>query len=242
MSNEIKFKGLDNVPSAIIEALTTVHTGLFYKGGTLSGTANVPVGLLDHDIEFTMRNIVPAKNAASRFETYNPRNATQQYLLDRANFFAQASGQFMGLFIAGEPGLGKSHIAISLAKELDSKHPTRYIHAPSNPFDFSNAEPLSGETVIIDGLNDYYGWARGNFAAYLKKMRDNDSGTLIITSSMPLEEKSFESDLLDEASAKVPNIFQIIGRPDALLELVPVTGNPYDLTRQDQETNWIGMP
>ena len=111
-----------DVPEKYSSALVNVHAGLSVHEGLLVGKAIIPEDYLAQDINFALAHNLPPENTASRLETYKPQNPSQERLLRAASFIAGATHNiFMGLWSSGPAGVGKSHIAIGLAKAIALK-------------------------------------------------------------------------------------------------------------------------
>ncbi len=62
---------------------------------------------------------IPGKFAGTRFETYHPIDASQKLALRVAQDFVKDFGKSrQGLLFMGRPGLGKTHLAVSVIKAL----------------------------------------------------------------------------------------------------------------------------
>ena len=233
MSFEINLGGLATVPQPYISSLLRAHTGLNYQNGSLQGVAAVTAECIEQDISFTLKYDIPAENTASRLETYSPNNSTQIDLLDKAQFLARSNGRFMGLFAIGGAGVGKSHVAIGLAKSLEmSGQASRYVHVPSCSQRFIGGEPKPDETIIIDDLNDPWGWGINHFSKIITEMHNNGSGKLFITSNISEESvKKFFINMIGGRSSEDPEVIRIIDRVGVALRLVPVIGQSFRSTR-----------
>lgn len=217
------------MPQPNIDALTRVHKELVYQNGKLHGEAHIPEEYLEQDIAFTLRNNIPAENTASRFETYVPRTESQADLLDKALFLSRARGRFMGLFALGGAGVGKSHVAIGLAKRLEVNGQTsRYLHVPSNGLDLRGGEPKHDETIIVDDLNGPFGWGRQNFGKIITRMHHNGSGRLFITSNVsPQDYNKFMVSMIGGLGENDPEIIRISDRAGVALRQVVVSGESF---------------
>ena len=242
MNFEIKIAGLATVPRANIDALTRVHTGLTYQLGVLEGVAEISEEYLSQDIDFALKNKIPAENTASRLETYKPNNASQELLLNAAQFIAETRGRFMGLVALGNAGVGKSHVAFGLAKalEIDGQQ-SRYIHVPSSSsFNLRDGDPKPDETIIIDDLNAAFGWGRDNFAKIITAMHHNGSGRLFITSNVQADRfTEFVKNMIGGVRPDDPEIMRIADRAGTALKTIAVTGDSYRTTSwEDPWTNF----
>ncbi len=62
---------------------------------------------------------IPGKFTAAQFETYHPMDASQKLALRIARDFVEDHGSnVQGLLFMGKPGLGKTHLAVSVIKRL----------------------------------------------------------------------------------------------------------------------------
>lgn len=62
---------------------------------------------------------IPGKFTAAQFETYQPMDASQKLALRIARDFVEDHGSnVQGLLFMGKPGLGKTHLAVSVIKRL----------------------------------------------------------------------------------------------------------------------------
>lgn len=65
------------------------------------------------------------------FEGYRPQNSSQKEALDKAKEYVANFDKVKGLLLQGRPGLGKSHIAASIVKEIvQQKHTGIFISLP----------------------------------------------------------------------------------------------------------------
>ncbi len=62
---------------------------------------------------------IPGKFASTKLDTYHPIHASQKFALRQARDFVQDFGKSkQGLLFMGRPGLGKTHLAVSVIKML----------------------------------------------------------------------------------------------------------------------------
>jgi len=238
MNYEIHLTGMQAIPAPHMSAILRAHEGLAYRDGVLAGEASIPQEYINQDFEFTLAHNIPAENTASRLETYNPKNASQADLLHKASFISRANGRPMGLFALGDPGVGKSHVAIGLAKTLEANGQTsRYIHVPSVGLTLPGGEIKPDETLILDDLNQPYGWGLMHFAKIITAMHHHGSGRLFITSNIsPADYNKFAAALAGGSNVDNPDVRRIGDRVGAAIRVVSIVGDSY---RQSQtEDPW----
>jgi DNA replication protein DnaC len=73
---------------------------------------------IKNDIHFYLQNpTLPVENICSNFWNYYPQNKSQQEMLDVAKRLVAYDGKkSAGLYLHGKSGLGKTHIAVAVAK------------------------------------------------------------------------------------------------------------------------------
>lgn len=63
---------------------------------------------------------IPEENTASTIENYGPKDEIGEYAKELAFAFVDAPGT-AGLMLVGEPGNGKTHLAVGIAKEMAAR-------------------------------------------------------------------------------------------------------------------------
>lgn len=151
------------------------------------------------DVEFYARcaGAVGLEHITSRLDNFEPKNPSQEQLLELAKrpIFYDKSIPYAGLYMWGANGVGKTHMAVAIAKECISAGFSPGFYAPYWLLvqDKNILEDQLGRwlrqppTVMV--LDDYY----SGFGLEPKLVKDcyqgmlHRGGRLIITSSQPLE-------------------------------------------------------
>jgi DNA replication protein DnaC len=160
------------------------------------------------DLEFYYRNPdLPLENVCSHLDNYNPQNQTQEELLKyaRALIDLEDSHIASGLFIYGAPGVGKTHIAVGIAKEfmrrditpnyvnLQPRYVSSYRHIISED---RSKHFVPGQAWIIDDLNSPFSTAMKIFKSIVLNTHDY-GGRILATSNLSydyLMENGFAAD------------------------------------------------
>ena len=126
---------------------------------------------------------LPAENLSSNFVNYRPQNESQVRAFESTRKFAEYNQErSIGLFLSGNPGIGKTHLAIAASRELSKKKLRILYLTPETMFDFTRTSkwhsPEQGlkfnvisveeglkniDVVVIDDLNPN---DSGNFVSY----------------------------------------------------------------------------
>lgn len=149
------------------------------------------IGNLEIDIEFKLRNPnLPLENLCCNFSNYIPKTPSQEALLDYAQKLTnlELTEGSAGLFIYGDPGIGKTHIAVSITKELMSqRQEAHYVNSSKINRTAIERELGSNQAWILDDLNSPYSAAMDIF----KKMvlnAHNNGGRIVVTSNTTYDE------------------------------------------------------
>jgi DNA replication protein DnaC len=157
---------LPEVTDAILATLKNNYQGLKIQKEDqpildLSDLSEKDAGKVSLDITFYLENPnLPLENLCSHLDNYHPRNESQEELLKYAHMILAIDDPSVtaGLWVYGEPGVGKSHIAVALAKQLMARNMETYFRFGEK---LSRTELLgNNQTWVIDDLNkgnDYQG-------------------------------------------------------------------------------------
>ena len=120
---------------------------------------------IELDIFFFKQNShIPSENICSQFDNYHPKNKTQQDLLETAKAITQcnATNFKRGLYMCGSPGVGKTHLSISIAKELMKQNQTSFFVPPIDNYTEEELMRLAKSIIlskysglIIDDFNTF---------------------------------------------------------------------------------------
>ncbi len=196
-SERVKISEL-GLTEPVVEALRRNHVGLEVKTTegiiSLENLSPEDRQKVMSDILFFNRNpTIPLENVCSRFDNYFPMNDSQQKLLDSARKLAEyeRADRPAGIWAYGNPGIGKTHIAVGLAKELmergmdpkfvqmKSKDALPFYNKITNEYRFRN-----GGTLIIDDFNDLGHDLKLKFILGAVLNAHNTGGKLLVTTNM----------------------------------------------------------
>jgi len=129
------------------------------------------------------------ENLCSYLDNYDPKNESQEALLEYANRLVGLEDPSMtaGIWAYGSAGVGKSHVAVALAKEFMGRGMQanfRFAH-DLNYGDFRSAGP--NQAWVIDDLNSGYSVNSKVFIDLVLNAH-NIGGRLFVTSNLPYNE------------------------------------------------------
>lgn len=229
----------DHLSAAVVErlqiqfpALRLVRSGgdsvIGLDDSELNGTDTNNLAI---DLAFYLHNpSLPLENLCSRLDNYEPRTESQKELLRYAYQLAELndSSRGAGLFIYGDAGIGKSHIAVGISKNFMSKGllPT-FMSADTYTFN-THLDLESGQVWIIDDLNSGYGLSSRLYKKVILNIHDK-GGRVFVTSNKPYEDLLKEM-FVGEGSA---DRTRYDDRTRSMFKILKVHGDSY---RQD--TAW----
>lgn len=176
---------------------------------------------------FDLNPILPLENLCSHLETYQPQNDSQAVMLNYANKLILLEDNFKGagLFIWGEAGIGKSHIAVGIAKKFMLKGLT-HIFQFADRFNFQTILDLKPTQVwVIDDLNNGYGLISQLFKKVVLNAHEL-GGRVFITSKKNYDELLKEM-IVGDGNA---NRIRYDDRTNGMFKILNVTGNSYRQT------------
>jgi len=142
---------------------------------------------IQSDLNFLALNPhIPIENLCNRLDNYKPLNSSQEKLIKAAKYLlGSGPGSQAGLFVVGTAGVGKTHIAVSVAKELlQLGQRPLYI----NPELYPRAERTykSHDCFVLDDLNSPYGFYFHLFKDIIVRTHDF-RGRVLATSNTSLD-------------------------------------------------------
>ena len=175
---------------------------------------------------------VALENLCCRMGNYSPRNDTQRELVIYAERLLNLGpDQCGGLFMHGQTGVGKTHMAVALAKEFMRKGLT-----PS----FSRADKLYFGTVIpkwmdstvfiLDDLNSGYGEGMDYFRKLVLHAYER-GGRIFVTSNMDYQDLLNNSHWgISSMEAKAQKA-RYMDRTQAMFKVIHVDGDSQRVAR-----------
>ena len=195
--------------AAIVGELQKHYRNLDVRSGASGGLDFVVGDLtqtqikdLQSDIEFFQQNPhVPKENVCCHFWNYQPKNKSQEELVQWAKTLLAIQDQTVtaGLYIVGSAGVGKSHIALAVAKELMKDGQEAYFisgekMSPTLQDGQVRIRPGgkiidlgSNQVWVIDDLNAGYGVA-GSALHRIVLNAHEKGGRVFVTSNSEYEE------------------------------------------------------
>lgn len=179
------------------------------------------------DVSFFLKNpTVPLEDLCARLDNYYPKNETQGELLTWAKNLADWDdfSRAAGLYVTGQAGVGKTHIAVAVAKEFMRRgfEPHYFIADNRVSASFSPYMLAPGQIWIIDDLNSGYSVAAHNVFKSVVLNAHNAGGIVLTTSNKPYQK--FLDELFGGSGSNEAERMRYDDRTKALFKLVEVTG------------------
>ncbi len=181
--------------------------------------------MLHLDLEFYSRNQqLPLENLCAHLENYQPKNSSQEELLH----FAQRLIDFeddsvgAGLYMYGEAGIGKSHIAIAVSKQFMQRglEPNFMVADRYTLGSELNLQP--GQVWVIDDMNSGFHLSSRMFKQVVLNAHDR-GGRVFVTSNKNYEELMSEMFVGDSKANRV----RYDDRTKGMFKILHVTGDSY---------------
>jgi DNA replication protein DnaC len=230
---------LQNLPRAVAEVFANAYPGLTIQQQGTGEHYWLDMGALDAnsralaelDIKFLAANpAVPLENICARLDTYQPRNESQELLVRFCQRLLRLddASRGAGLYMWGDAGIGKSHVAVSMAKLfMQSGLEPRFMVADQFSFG-THLELESGQVWIIDDLNTGYGLGSRLFKNVVRSIHEK-GGRMFITSNKPYDQLMHEM-FVGEGEAER---MRYEDRTKGMFKILHVTGESWR-----QETAW----
>ncbi len=178
------------------------------------------------DLRFFAQNPnVPLENICCRLSNFEPKNGGHEELLKYADMLLNLDDPIKaaGLYVWGDPGVGKSHLTIAMAKEFMRRGLDAH---------FTNADDLlnkvrsgralkPGQVWVIDDLNSGYAVYAGEFTNLVLHIH-NKGGRLFVTSNQPYE--TFVEQRFGASASAEANRMRYDDRTRAMFKILRVTG------------------
>lgn len=187
-----RLKMSDLITDAVLNELQRHYNGLRLEINNddilVSGISDKDtIKKVEIDLEFYLDNSeLPLENLCCRLDNYEPHNDLQKELLEYAHKLLDLDTAMTGgIYAWGAPGVGKSHVAIGIAKEFMSKGQDVYFLSAENYRLPDNLGP--NQVFIFDDLNSPYGTYKDNFKKAVINIH-NKGGRIFVTSNISYDE------------------------------------------------------
>jgi DNA replication protein DnaC len=179
--------------------------------------------MLQLDIYFYTKNpTIPLENLCSHLSLYKPQNESQEELLEYAKKLVTLKDDTIGagLFMYGEAGIGKSHIAIGISKLFMQQglSPNFQIAEHYGPGVQIHLAP--GQVWVIDDMNSGYHFSSRLFKQVVLNAHDK-GGRVFVTSNKEYSELMSEMFVGDSKANKM----RYEDRTKGMFKILHVTGN-----------------
>lgn len=192
--NIIQVKRAKCLTDAVLTELQRHHKGLNVNAPANGNTIDLYVSSLSQsqrndlmtDIGFKAANpSLPLENLCCTLDNYNPKNSSQEELVHYAQQLIdlEISGRAAGLFMYGDAGIGKTHVAIGVTKELMKKGQIVHYLDASNVRHGQIEKQLGSDQVwVLDDLNSPYSQGMDTFKKVVLNAHNN-GGRVFVTSN-----------------------------------------------------------
>jgi len=129
---------------------------------------------------------IPLENLCCRLDNFESKNPSQEELVRYSQKLLDIDdrGIAAGLYMYGDPGVGKTHLSLALAKEFMRRgYDSEYRNASMGGCT-DNLNLIPGQVWIIDDLNSGYGMGRDLFKRVVIHAH-NAGGRVFVTSNKP---------------------------------------------------------
>jgi len=227
IQDNIRIEKANCLTAAVFAELTKHYKGL---GADVSGNEEIALNLrqlsptnrhnLITDINFKLKNPkLPLENLCNRLDNYAPKNESQTAMSYAAKKLVELeiAGQAAGLFMYGKPGVGKTHIAVGVTKELMKRGQEIFYLNVSNAGYKMYPLPLgSDQAWVVDDINSPHGIGMDMFKKIVLNAHDN--GGRVFATSNTAYEKLMKDGFVGDSEQK-PRFLDRIGEMFHVLQI-----------------------
>lgn len=233
MSNSLLTISLDEVPlnSAVLATISKHYPDIRFKSN--QDTVIIDSSkLTDFEKEcvwldilfFKQNHNLPLENLCSHLENYTPNNDSQKQLLEYAYKLInlQDDSKGAGLFMYGDAGIGKSHIAIGISKKFMAMglEPQFLV---ADKYNFSTKISLAPSQVwIVDDMNSGFHVSSHLFKQVVLNAHDR-GGRVFVTSNKDYDELMHELFVGDSPANKI----RYNDRTKGMFKILKVVGSSF---------------
>lgn len=187
---------------------------------------------LQIDLAFYHQNPqLPVENLCNHLWNYKPKNESQLTLLQWSEdfvIFEDPNIVAAGLFIYGEPGIGKTHMSVATTKELMKKGQKAYFLSVDDLERYPRGDQLGSNQIwILDDLNSPYALGMRLFKEIVLNAH-NHGGRIFATSNTDYDEL-MEKAFVGEEEQKA----RYMDRTKGMFKTLKITGESNRL-----DTTW----
>jgi hypothetical protein len=191
----------------------------------MSGLDPHEVDRIGLDLQFFELNpTLPLENLCSHLGNYNPQNGSQEEMLEYARKLVALDepGIGAGLFMYGEAGIGKSHLAIGVSKEFMRRGLSPNFQI-ADRYTFGMKIPLDpGQVWVIDDLNSGYHISKNLFKEVVLNAHSR-GGRVFVTSNKSYDELMTELFVGDNQA----NRMRYEDRTRGMFKILKVNGDSF---------------
>lgn len=218
---------------AFLSRLRAAYPGVEITAQATEHTASLDEHSIDADQRarleldlrfFDLNPTLPLESICAHLDTYRPKNESQEQLVQFSKRLIDLSPDAggAGLYMWGEAGIGKSHIAVSLAKIFMQKGLLpNFIVADTYGFD-THLKLAHGQVWIIDDMNSGYGISSRLFKEVILNAHDK-GGRVFVTSNKPYDQLMRELFVGDGEA----NRMRYEDRTKGMFKILHVTGESH---------------
>jgi DNA replication protein DnaC len=191
----------------------------------MSGLDDIQADRISLDLQFYELNpTLPLENLCSHLGNYAPQNSSQEEMLEYAQKLVALDepGIGAGLFMYGEAGIGKSHLAIGISKEFMRRGLSPNFQI-ADRYTFGMKIPLDpGQVWVIDDLNSGYHISKNLFKEVVLNAHSR-GGRVFVTSNKSYDELMTELFVGDNQA----NRMRYEDRTRGMFKILKVNGESY---------------
>lgn len=181
--------------------------------------------MLQLDIQFYEKNPnLPLENLCAHMSNYQPKNASQKELLHFAQRLIDFDDESVGagLYMYGEAGIGKSHIAIAISKQFMARglQPNFQVADRYTMGMHVNLQP--GQVWILDDMNSGFHLSSRLFKQIVLNAHDR-GGRVFVTSNKDYDELMTEMFVGDSKANRI----RYDDRTKGMFKILHITGESY---------------
>lgn len=173
---------------------------------------------------YDLNPTIPLESLCVHLDTYHPRNESQEELLRFAYKLATLDNPDVGagLYMYGEAGIGKSHVAIGISKVFMERGLEPH-YMVADTYHFNTPISLEANQVwVLDDVNTGYGMISKLFKSVILNVHDR-GGRLFVTSNKDYSDLMREMFVGDSEANRI----RYEDRTKGMFRILRVTGDSH---------------